>query len=89
MRLLFVDTAGWMAMADESDPLHRASVRIRDGHLEKGGLLVTSDYVMDETLENPCLPADRAGQCQTDTRSDFPSSTLPPSRSFLLPAIRR
>ena len=50
MRLLFVDTAGWMAMADESDPLHRASIRIRDGHLEKGGLLVTSDYVMDETL---------------------------------------
>ena len=50
MRLVFVDTAGWMAMADESDPLHRAAMRIRDKHLEKGGLLVTSDYVMDETL---------------------------------------
>ncbi len=50
MKLLFVDTAGWMAMADESDPLHRAATRIRDEHLEKGGLLVTSDYVMDETL---------------------------------------
>ena len=50
MRLVFVDTAGWMAMADESDPLHRAARRTRDRHLEEGGLLVTSDYVMDETL---------------------------------------
>jgi uncharacterized protein len=50
MRLLFVDTAGWMAMADESDPLHRAALRVRDKHLEKAGLLVTTDYVMDESL---------------------------------------
>jgi len=50
MRLVFVDTAGWMAMADESDPLHQDSKRLRDEHLERGGLLVTSDYVMDETL---------------------------------------
>ena len=50
MRLLFVDTAGWMAMADEADPFHRPAMRMRDKHLEKGGLLVTSDYVMDETL---------------------------------------
>jgi uncharacterized protein len=50
MRLLFVDTAGWMAMADESDPLHRAALRVRDKHLEGAGLLVTTDYVMDEAL---------------------------------------
>ena len=30
MRLVFVDTAGWMAMADESDPHHRAAMRIRE-----------------------------------------------------------
>jgi hypothetical protein len=50
MKLMFVDTAGWMAMADQSDPLHQNTRRLRDAHLRKGGLLVTSDYVMDETL---------------------------------------
>lgn len=50
MKLLFVDTAGWMAMADRKDPLHQEFRRFRDAHLKKGGLLVTSDYVMDETL---------------------------------------
>ena len=50
MRLLFVDTAGWMACADESDPAHRNAVTARDSWIEGGGLFVTSDYVADETL---------------------------------------
>jgi len=47
---LFVDTAGWMACADESDPAHAASVTERDLWLKSNGLLVTTDYVLDETL---------------------------------------
>ena len=50
MRNLFVDTGGWMALADESDPLHMDCTRARDTWLEQGGTLVTSDYVVDETL---------------------------------------
>ena len=50
MRLLFVDTAGWMACADESDPAHGKAVAARDSWLEERGLFVTSDYVVDETL---------------------------------------
>ena len=50
MKVLFVDTAGWMACADESDPAHRKAMAVRDSWLEGGGLLVTSDYVTDETL---------------------------------------
>ena len=50
MKRLFVDTGGWMALADESDPLHKDSMKIRDGWLEQGGILVTSDYIEDETL---------------------------------------
>jgi uncharacterized protein len=50
MRLLFVDTAGWMACADGSDPAHGKTVVVRDSWLEGGGLFVTSDYVADETL---------------------------------------
>ncbi|MCK4785745.1 MAG: type II toxin-antitoxin system VapC family toxin [Desulfobacteraceae bacterium] len=47
---LFVDTAGWMAMADSKDPLHLTSLHTRDRWLEKGGILTTSNYVLDEML---------------------------------------
>jgi predicted nucleic acid-binding protein len=50
MKRLFVDTAAWMAMADARDPLHPSSVRARDQWLEEGGILTTSNYVVDETL---------------------------------------
>lgn len=47
---LFVDTAGWMACADRSDPGHAKCVAARDARLRAGFLLVTTDYVLDETL---------------------------------------
>jgi predicted nucleic acid-binding protein len=47
---LFVDTAGWMACADGADPAHARACRARDAALEKGRLLVTTDYVVDEAL---------------------------------------
>ena len=50
MKLMFVDTAGWMACADESDSAHRKAGAVRDSWLEGGGFFVTSDYVADETL---------------------------------------
>ena len=37
-------------MADGADPLHDASRRERDSCLRDGGILVTTDYVIDETL---------------------------------------
>jgi predicted nucleic acid-binding protein len=49
-RALFVDTAGWTACVDESDPANDAACRARDGALEAGRRLVTTDYVIDETL---------------------------------------
>ena len=45
-----VDTAGWMAMADGSDPGHDACRAARDEWLRDGGVLVSTDYVLDETL---------------------------------------
>jgi len=47
---LFVDTAGWMACADEADPAHRRALEARDSALKSGKVLVTTDYVIDETL---------------------------------------
>ena len=37
-------------MADAGDPLHIKSVGLRDNWLEKGGVLVTSNYILDESL---------------------------------------
>lgn len=50
MKGLFVDTAGWVACADQADAAHSSTVSARDQWLEKAGLLITTDYVVDETL---------------------------------------
>lgn len=50
MKALLVDTAGWMACADGSDPAHGKACAARDAALDAGRLLVTTDYVVDETL---------------------------------------
>ena len=50
MKAVFVDTAGWMACADEADPAHQRARQARDATLEAGNVLVTTDYVIDETL---------------------------------------
>jgi len=47
---LFVDTAGWMACADEADPAHHRALQSRDTALKSESVLVTTDYVIDETL---------------------------------------
>ena len=50
MRQIFVDTAGWVAAADSRDSKGSAVREARDSWLSSGGLLTTSDYVIDETL---------------------------------------
>jgi uncharacterized protein len=50
MKGLFVDTAGWMACVDAGNPSHGPACEARDTALEAGALMVTTDYVMDETL---------------------------------------
>ena len=50
MNAVFVDTAGWMACADAADPGHAACTAARDQALARGLRLVTSDFVVDETL---------------------------------------
>ena len=50
MNAVFVDTGGWMACADRSDPAHVACAAARDPMLEAGRLLITTDFVVDETL---------------------------------------
>src|SRR6266853_3117257 len=46
---LFVDTWGWLALADSKDPAHARVVAERHARRAQGGL-VTTDYVLDETF---------------------------------------
>jgi len=50
MKALLVDTSGWMACADEADPAHVRCCAARDKALEAGQTLVTTDFIVDETL---------------------------------------
>jgi hypothetical protein len=50
MKTLFVDTSGWMACADAADEAHATSAAARDAALAAGSRLVTTDFVVDETL---------------------------------------
>jgi hypothetical protein len=50
MNTVFVDTDGWMACADRADPTHAPCRAARDGALEAGRTLITTDFVIDETL---------------------------------------
>ncbi len=47
---LFIDTWGWIALADDHDPNHLKVFDVRRRYSEQGRLWVTSDYVLDEMI---------------------------------------
>ena len=48
--LLFVDTWGWLVLANDRDPSFAAVVQLRRQSAESGQLWVTTDYILDETI---------------------------------------
>jgi len=50
MKFMFVDTAGWLSCADAADPAHARAAAARDLALEAGQALLTTDFIIDETL---------------------------------------
>jgi len=46
---LFVDTWGWLTLADSSETHHRAVVAFYQMWLDAEGYFYTTDYVLDET----------------------------------------
>jgi predicted nucleic acid-binding protein len=50
MNKVFFDTWGWVAVANESDAYHVKVVDFYRDFLLKGGMPVTSDYVLSETI---------------------------------------
>jgi uncharacterized protein len=47
---LFADTWGWLVLANDRDPAFDAVAELRREYAENGGLWVTTDYVLDETI---------------------------------------
>ncbi len=47
---LFVDTWGWLALEDATESAHDQVRLLREQYARRGGLWVTTDYVLDETI---------------------------------------
>lgn len=47
---MFVDTWGWLVLADGRDPAFQAVSSLRRTAAERPGAWVTTDYVLDETI---------------------------------------
>ncbi len=47
---LFVDTWGWLVLANDRDPSFAAVAELRRQSAASGQLWVTTDYVLDETI---------------------------------------
>jgi predicted nucleic acid-binding protein len=50
VKRVFVDTGAWIALTDQSDAFHTQAHQIADHLKNLNTLLVTSDYVLDETI---------------------------------------
>ena len=47
---LFIDTWGWLALANDQDPAYGKVTPLRQQYLQRGAAWVTTDYVLDETI---------------------------------------
>jgi len=47
---LFVDTWGWLVLADRKDPSHEETVRCYEAYSKASSRVLTSNFVLDETF---------------------------------------
>jgi predicted nucleic acid-binding protein len=47
---LFVDTWGWLCLRDKREAKHQDVVKIYQDYKRQGGKLITTDFVLDETI---------------------------------------
>jgi uncharacterized protein len=47
---LFVDTWGWLVLADKKDPLHEQAAQSYQERSKSSGRVLTSNFVLDETF---------------------------------------
>lgn len=47
---LFIDSWGWIVLADQKDPSHLSVLDLYERHKETASRLITTDYVLDEVM---------------------------------------
>ena len=47
--MIFVDTSAFLSVENRRDTCHRKALSFRDTCIKRGEILITSDYVLDET----------------------------------------
>ena len=47
--MIFVDTSAFLAIENNRDQHHRNALALRDAWLKSGEILITSDYILDES----------------------------------------
>jgi uncharacterized protein len=48
--MLFIDTWGWVALADVREKAHKEATQVYRNHRQQRGRICTTDYILDETL---------------------------------------
>lgn len=56
---IFVDTAGWLALANKSDTLHKWAIELNQDLLSKGAHYITTDYILTEVANSLARPPHR------------------------------
>lgn len=53
---VFVDTAGWLALLNSRDGLHKAALALRNSLRRQGTVLITTDFVVIEVADAFAAP---------------------------------
>ena len=56
---IFVDTAGWLALANKSDILHKPAIELNQNLLSGGAHYITTDYILTEVANSLARPPHR------------------------------
>ena len=71
---VFVDTWGWLVLANDRDPAFGAVAELRRRHAGNGSLWITTDYVLDEAITRLFM-ATPFRQAETFCKGIFESQT--------------
>ena len=64
MAPVFVDTWGWLTLADPREPAHAAVVALRQEHAARRIAWITTDYILDETITRVFQRVPFEGACR-------------------------
>lgn len=86
---VFIDTSAWVAIFNAQDKHHKSVSQALDNLTEQGALLITSDYIIDETVTTILTRSNHANACSfLDQFDGLPVATIPVFPVYFGPAQR-